>query len=194
MVPEKKFTKISPSIFVGLLLMFVSISGVFAQSIPEPQRDHTLNGLTVLLDKRPADPNVTLTLRIQSGSSFDTVNKYGTMAIMSDLLFPDPTTREFITDELKGKLETSVGFDSIDVVMSGRAAEFERLVQFMRTALTGTSFTPEDFGRIREVRTRILRDTQSSSSAIADLAISSRLFGLYPYGRPPAGTSESLPL
>src|SRR5258705_6095444 len=26
---------------------------LFAQSTPEPQRDHTLNGLTVLLDKRP---------------------------------------------------------------------------------------------------------------------------------------------
>ena len=194
MVPEKTFTKISPSIFVGLVLTFVSISGVFAQSIPEPQRDHTLNGLTVLLDKRPADPNMTLTLRIQSGSSFDTVNKGGTMAIMSDLLFPDPTTREFITDELKGKLETSVGFDSIDVVMSGRAAEFERLVQFMRTALTGNAFTPEDFERIKEARIKFLRDTHSSASATADLAISSRLFGLYPYGHPPAGTPESLSL
>jgi zinc protease len=111
---------------------------------------------------------------------------------MSDLLFPDPTTREYIGDELGGKLDVSTSHDSIDVVLSARASEFERLVELLRTALTGNAFTQEDFLRVRDARVKIAEQSGISPSTVADRAISARLFGSFPYAQQPGGTPESL--
>ena len=192
MISERKSKNKFAIVSLYLLLIFAFFTCAVGQGIPEPRREHTLNGLTVLLDNRPSEQNITLFLRVQSGSSFDPDNKGGTLAVMADLLFPDSTTHEFIADELKGKLETSVSYDSLDVVMSGHATEFERLVQFLRTALTGNSFTPEDFERVKAARLKNLKATQNTQSAIADLSIASRLYGQFPYGHTPSGTPESV--
>jgi zinc protease len=175
-----------------LLLALASFNLVTLGQIPEPHRERTLNGLTVLLDRRPVQSNVILSLRVHSGAAFDLNGKAGTMALMSDLLFPDPATREYIADELGGKLDVSESHDAIDVVISARATEFERLVELLRTALTGNPFTQEDFQRVRDARVKIAEQSGISPSTVADRAISARLFGAFPYARQPGGTPESL--
>jgi zinc protease len=175
-----------------LVIALASVNLATLGQIPEPHRERTLNGLTVLLDRRPIQSNVILSLRVQSGTAFDLNGKAGTMALMSDLLFPDPATREYIIDELGGKLDVSANLDAIDVVMSARATEFERLVEQLRTALTGNPFTQEDFLRIRAARVKIAEQSGISPSTIADRAISTRLFGSFPYAQQPGGTPESL--
>src|ERR1051325_5372067 len=82
-----------------------------AQSLPEPHREQLLNGLRVLIWNRPSDSNVYLKLRIHSGAAFDLAGKSGTMALLGDALFPDPTTREYITNELGGRVEVTTDYD-----------------------------------------------------------------------------------
>jgi predicted Zn-dependent peptidase len=90
------------------LLLIVSMPRVAdAQIVPEPQREQLLNGLTVLLVPRPEDANVRMHLRVKSGAAFDLTGKEGTMSLLGDVLFPDPATREFITDELGGSLDVT---------------------------------------------------------------------------------------
>lgn len=179
--------QISRSVSVLLLLLIAVTSS--AQSESEPVREQILNGLTILLWQRP-DPKVLLKLRIHSGAAFDLAGKGGTMALLGDSLFPDPTTREYVSDQLGGKLEVRSSYDDIEITISGKSADFERLVELLRTALTSNQLSPENVAKLREAKIKQL-ESQPQSSA-ADEAIAGRLFGAFPYGHPVNGTPETV--
>ena len=167
-------------------------SPVRAQVPMEPEHARLLNGLRVLIWTRPNDQDVLLKLRVHSGAAFDLAGKAGSMALLGDILFPDPTTREYFTEEMQGRLNVTTDYDSITITMQGRAREFERIVEILRTGLVTTQLTPENVTKVREGRIKIIKDSGISSSALADRAIAARLFGDFPYGRPSSGSVESL--
>jgi zinc protease len=163
-----------------------------AQTLPEPVREHLLNGLTVLLWQRPGDAKVLLKLRVHAGAAFDLTGKGGTMALLDDALFPDPSTSLYVREQLGGQFELATNYDSIDVTLSGTASEFERMVELLRGALVTTQLTPENVANIRAARIEKLREQPASPAQVADQAIAARMFGSFPYGHPSAGTIESL--
>lgn len=167
-------------------------SSARAQTLPEPDRAHLLNGLTVLFSPRPGDPNVLIKLRIESGAAFDLAGKGGTMALLGDVLFPDPITREYVAEQLGGRLEVATNHDAIDVSISGRAEELERIVDFLRGAIVTPQITPENVVKIREAKLKQLSARANSATDIADREIALRMFGAYPYGHPASGTFESV--
>jgi zinc protease len=175
---------------VGLVATLVSPAA--AQLSAAPERSRLLNELQVLLSPRPGGQDVLVKLRIHSGGAFDLAGKAGTMALLGDLLFPDPNTREYFTDEMQGRLAVTTDYDSITITMQGRAQEFERIIEILRNALVTTPLTPENVLKAREGRTKIVKETSVLPAAIADRAIAARLFGDFPYGRPYSGTVESL--
>lgn len=181
------------SIIISLFcLIGASAVSTHAQATVEPQREQLLNGLRILLWPRNADQDVLIKIRIHSGAAFDVAGKAGQMAILSDILFPDPATREYFTEEMSGKLDVAVDHDSLTITMQGRASEFERIVGILRTALVSTQITPENVAKMRESRIKIVKETNLSPAILADRAIAARLFGDFPYGRPAAGTAESM--
>ena len=177
---------------ICLLLIALMSSSTKAQSYPEPVREQLLNGLTVLFSQRPGDSNVLMKLRVHSGAAFDTTGKSGTMALLGDALFPDPSTREYVTEQLGGKLEVSTDYDGIDITLSGKASELERMIDLLRIALVTTQLTPENVARVRDARLKQLSDKSTSAAEIADQTIAARFFGNFPYGRPAMGTVETV--
>ena len=173
-------------------LLAVIHSSVSAQVPMEPERARLLNGLRVMIWSRPGDQDVLLKLRVHSGAAFDLAGKAGSMALLGDILFPDPTTREYFTDEMQGRLNVTTDYDSLTITMQGRAREFERIIEILRTALVTTQLTAENVTKVREGRTRVLKETGISPTMLADRAIAARLFGDFPYGRPASGSVESL--
>ena len=149
-----------------------------------------MNGLTILFWQRP-EADVLLKLRVHSGAAFDLAGKGGTMALLGDALFPDPSTREYVAEQLGGKLEVNTSYDAIEITISGKSSEFERLVEFLRGGLVSTQLTPENVAKLRDARIKQLSDRQTASSE-ADEAIATRLFGAFPYGHPIGGTTESI--
>jgi predicted Zn-dependent peptidase len=180
------------SLAILLLTLGVSPSGLVAQTMPEPHREMLLNGLRVLLFNRPGDGNVYLKLRIHSGAAFDLAGKSGTMALLSDALFSDPTTREYFVEELGGRVEVASDYDAINVTLSGNASNLERIIEILSTALISTDLTPPVITRLRDARIKMIRELDVSPSLTADRAIAARLFGNYPYGRPRSGSQETL--
>jgi len=162
-----------------------------AQVPMEPEHARLLNGLRVLIWSRPGDEDVLLKLRVHSGAAFDLAGKAGSMALLGDILFPDATAREYFT-EMQGRLNVSTDYDSLTITMQGRAHEYERIVEILRTALVTTQLTPENVAKVRDGRIKVLKETSISPPMLADRAIAARLFGDYPYGRPSAGSVESL--
>jgi predicted Zn-dependent peptidase len=174
------------------LLNTVSVSAQEPLLSQEPQREQLLNGLRILLWQRPGDKDVLIKLRIHSGAAFDWAGKAGQMAVLGDILFPDATTREYFTDALGGRLDVYTDYDSITVTMQGRASEFDRIAEILRTAIVAPQLTTENVAKIRDGRIKIAKDTIISPTIMADRAIASRLFGDFPYGRPQTGSAESL--
>jgi predicted Zn-dependent peptidase len=175
----------------ALLTLLVLILPTFGQTQPDPQKEQLLNGLPVLLWLKPGGTDVTVKLRIHSGAAFDLAGKAGEMSLLGDLLFPDRATIDYFT-EMNGRLEVRVNYDSMTITLQGRAAEFDRIIEVLRNALLTTQLTPETVARVRESRTKIVRETTVSPDTLADRAIASRLFGDFPYGRPWAGSVEDL--
>lgn len=176
---------------ICLLLASVVCIRAGAQTF-QPEQEQLLNGLKVLFWHRPGDSNVLLKVRIKSGAAFDLAGREGSMALLGDALFPDPTTREYVTEQLGGRLEVSTDYDGIEILVSGKASEFERLVELLRGALVTTQLTPDNVARVREARIKQLSEKPRSAAEIADRAIAARLFGNFPYGRSPGGSVESL--
>jgi zinc protease len=174
---------------ISLLSLTTQIS---AQTPGEPDREKLLNGLTVLFSPRPGDPNILVKLRIRSGAAFDLAGKGGTMALLGDAFFPDPTTRDYVADQLGGKLEVTTSYDGIDITISGKANELERIVELLRGAVVTPQLTPENVARIRDARIKLLSEKPLTPAQIADQAIAVRLFGGFPYAHPPLGTLESV--
>jgi len=189
------FRRTHPAILSSLFLCLVVAAipiGANSQTLPEPTREQLLNGLDVLFWQRNGESNVFLELRVHSGAAFDLAGKGGTMALLGDILFPDPSTREYVAEELGGRLEVRTDYDAIDITISGKASEFERMVEFLRTALVTTQLTPENVARAREFRIKQMNSAPRSASEIADNAIAARLFGRFPYGHPTAGSLETV--
>ena len=173
-------------IFVGLT------SSAYPQGAVAPERTQLLNGLRVILLPRTGDQEVLVKLRIHSGSAFDLAGKAGTTALLGDILFPDPSTREYFTEDMQGRLNVAADYDAITVTMVGRARDFERIIETLRTAIVTTQLTPENFSKVRDGRIKVAKDTSNSPTMLADRAIAARLFGEFPYGRPAGGSIESL--
>ncbi|HEV2765026.1 MAG TPA: pitrilysin family protein, partial [Pyrinomonadaceae bacterium] len=187
--PSRRVRKI-----VSLLALLSALwpHGAVAQT-PEPRREQLLNGLRVLLLPRPGEPQALVRLRVHSGAAFDLAGKEGVMALLGDALFPDPSTREYVTEDLGGRLEVSTGYDSIDVTLTGKADEFERLIELLRAAVINTQLSPEAVTRLRDARLKAVKDVSVSPTVLADRAIAARFFGtIFPYGRIPEGTPDSL--
>ena len=177
---------------VILLCSALAATSLHAQTPTQPEREQLLNGLRVLFFLKPGNPEVTLKLRINSGAAFDLSGKSGQMALLGDLLFPDPATVDYFTGEMGGKLGVSVTYDSITITMVGKAEQLENIVEVLRNALLATQFTPEVVTKMREARVKLLRDTSIVPAEVADRAIAARLYGDFPYGRPAAGSPEDV--
>ena len=175
----------------ALVLLCAGWVAAPAQSTPEPRREQLLNGLRILLWSRPADQNVLIKLRVHSGAAFDLAGKEGLMATLADAMF-DQQTRDYVTEELGGRIEVVLGYDTLDITLAGRATDFDRLLELARNAVTNPQLTPEVFDRVRAARLKSLRETSPTAAEVADRAAAARLFGTYPYGRVKSGTPDSL--
>jgi zinc protease len=179
---------------VALCLALTALlsSTAAAQTGPEPERETLLNGLRILYWSQPGNPNVLLRLRIHSGAAFDLADKGGMMTLLGDALFPDAATREYVSEELGGRLEVTTNYDDIDVTISGNASGLERMIDFLRGAVMTTQLGPENVATLKNARLKSYQDRGASASELADRAISARLFGSFPYAHPAAGTAVSL--
>jgi len=184
-----KLSAFAAKIVLCLLILAPSIC---AQATPQPEREELLNGLRLLFWPLPGHSEVILKLRINSGAAFDLAGKSGQMALLGDLLFPDPDTVDFFTSEMGGKLDVTVTYDSTTITMVGKASELEQIVQVMRNGILATPLTPETITRMRDARIKLLRDTAIAPAVVADRAIAARLYGDFPYARPAGGTPEDV--
>src|ERR1043165_10195042 len=139
-----------------------------AQTAPEPEREILLNGLRILYRNQPGNPNVGVRMRIHSGAAFDLANKGGMMALLGDALFPDESTRDYVKEELGGRLDVTTTYDAIDVTISGKAANLERMIDLLRGAVLTTQLGADNVATLKTARLKLLSDKPSTAAGAAD--------------------------
>ena len=158
----------------------------------EPERETLLNGLRILYWSQPGNPDVLVRLRIHSGAAFDLADKGGMMALLGDALFPEASIREYVAEELGGKLTVTTNYDTLDATISGKAANLERMIDLLRGAVTTTQLGAENIAALKDARIKSYGEQSGSASGVADRAITARLFGSFPYAHPAGGTTLSV--
>ena len=191
-MPSPAKLNVIRGLVVPALLLVLLVQPGLTQTPREPEREQLLNGLRLLIWSQPNNPELLVKLRLNSGAAFDLAGKSGQMALLGDLLFPDAATVDYFTDELGGKLDVSVNYDSITITMVGKASELEQVISVLRNAILSTQFAPEVVTRIRDARLKSLKDGAVSPATVADRAIARRLFDDFPYGRLAGGSPEDL--
>lgn len=192
MLKHSTISALTRNLIVSSLCLLLAATAAPGQSTNTPENQELLNGLRIVFCPKPGSPDVLVKLRIHSGSAFDLAGKAGQMSLLGDLLFPDPTTRDYFTDQMSGKFDVTVNYDSITITMMGKAEELDNILDVLRNGILATPLTPEIVNRIRDSRIKIVKDTAVSPALIADRAAAVRLFGDFPYGKPAGGTAEDL--
>ena len=173
---------------------FLIVPGLFrpvaAQSPAREER--LLNGLRIFFYQRPGAQKVWMRLRVNSGAAFDLAGKEGMAQLLADALFPDPSTAQYVAEELGGRLDVRAGYDAVEITISGDAARFDSLVEVVRNALLQMRLTPDEVRRLKEARTKLLGERAETAATVADRAAAARLFAAHPYGRTTEGTADSI--
>jgi zinc protease len=166
-------------------------TAIDAQTGP-PKQEKLLNGLKVLMWPDPTADNVSMRIRLHSGSAFDPLGKEGVMQLLADNFFPNEVSREFFTEDLGGSLEVAATYDYIEVRASSKPENFLTMLETVSTAVSNPQIDKEITARLRSSLVRRLEELQSDPGYVADTAIAHRLFGTFPYGRPQMGSVESV--
>ena len=189
-----KFNKYFNKSTLFLLILF-SI-GVFStasgQSFNAPRESKLLNGMRLLVFNDPKADKVIVKIRVHSGSAFDPLGKEGVMQMLSDVLFPIESTREFFTEDLNGNFEITTNYDYIQISASGDADKFLTILETLAPPITNPPINKESTEKVRSPLLARVLELEKNPSYIADQAVAKRLFGNFPYGRPQLGSSQSL--
>ncbi len=187
---SKQLIRTAASVFV----VFAGALAAFGQpaQTSAPREDRLLNGLRLLVWSDQKSSKISIKTRIHSGSAFDPLGKEGTMKLLSDIIFPGETTRDYFRDDLGGDLKVTCTYDYIEIDASGDADKFLQIVETLAQALTNPAIDKETTGRVKNPQLALLADLEKNPNYVANAAVAKRLFGNYPYGRPVQGTTESV--
>lgn len=189
-----KFTEYFKN-FAFLLLIFCGtaiFSSAQTRNFPAPRENKLLNGTKLLVWNDKNSDKVTVKIRIHSGSAFDPLGKEGVMQLLSDILFPIETTKEFFTEDLNGSFEIVTNYDYIQINTSGDADKFLTIMETLSAAVTNPQINKETTEKVRVALLSKVTVLEKNPVYVADQAVAKRLLGNFPYGRPQLGTKESL--
>lgn len=183
-----KRTRLSKNIAVFLL----TLAAALAVAGQPPKQEQLLNGLNVLLFPDAKADKVAVRVRVHAGSAFDPQGKEGTMQLLADNLFPNEASREFFRDDLGGDLEVVTTYDYIQINASSSPDQFLTMLETVASALSNPAIDKETTAKLRTALAAKLKANEADPSYEADTAVSARLLGTFPYGRPRMGSSSSI--
>jgi zinc protease len=155
------------------------------------------NGLRVVVIEQHSQPLVSLRLMLKAGKAFEPAAKGGLADATASLLTKGTTTRsaqqiaqtiDFVGGTINANSGTEAGYAGISVTSDQLDLGFNLLSD----VVLHPSFPQEELDRWRRQALSNLQIQQKRASYLAEAGLRKLIFGDYPYGRPTAGTAESL--
>lgn len=174
------------------LALAVLCAGTAAAQAAQPTEARLLNGLKLLVFKKPDESKITVKLRIHSGSAFDPLGKEGTMYLLSQILFPNQELREFFKDDLGGSFTVQSKYDYIEIDATAKSDKLIEMLEPIAAAVTNPQINKETTALVKSPAIQSASYLEGNRSGSASLAAAHNLVGNYPYGRPEFGSSTSI--
>jgi hypothetical protein len=163
-----------------------------AQTPAAPREEKLLNGLRLMVWNDARSAKVSVRARIHAGAAFDPLGKEGVMKLLSDIIFPGESAREYFRDDLGGRLDVVCNYDYIQIEASGDSDKFLQVMETLSAALTNPQINPESTARVKAPHLTYVNALEQDDAYRANRAVAKRLLGNFPYGRPAYGTPESV--
>ena len=197
-----------PRIRVILLLTFVILSFVFtanAQTGGQPAAnsqadlisDFDVNGLKVIVKRRPGAPSVSAGLFVRGGARNLTPTTAGIENLMLSIAteasqkFPRAVMRKELTRMASG-LGAGSNEDFSVVSLNSTRPNFDRTWEIFTDAVMNPSFTPEDFELVRNRILTGLRNASVSPDSALEVLQDRVIYANHPYSNDPNGTPETI--
>jgi len=164
--------------------------------LPVPASFRLPNGLTVIVNERPALPVVSASVVLKTGSDANPSDKPG-LANFTVAMLDEGTTRTAlqIADEvarLGGALSTASSMDSMQVTMDSLKRTFPAMLELAADVVRRASFPAEEIERQRASRLAALVQQRENPNATAEAAMLAALYGHgHAYGFTELGTEAS---
>ena len=178
--------------FSACAVILAAALSVFAQRPQAPKQEKLLNGMKLLIWNDPSAANVSVKVRVHSGTAFDPQGKEGVMSLLAESFFPNEGTREFYRDDLGGDLDVTANYDYIQVNASSKPDQFLTMLESVANAVAVPTIDKETTPKLVARRLEKIKELEKDPAYLANLAAVKQLFGTFPYGRPELGTSESV--
>jgi zinc protease len=164
---------------------------------PEFQQKTLANGLRVVVIEQHSQPLVSVRLMLDAGKAYEPAGKGGLAEATAALLTEGTATRSeqqiaAAIDFVGGTLGANSGTEAAYAGVAVTADQLDLGFNLLSDVVLRPSFPPDELDRWRRQALSNLQIQQKSAPYLADNALRKLVFGDYPYGRPTAGTSESL--
>ena len=166
--------------------------------LPTPVTATLPNGLTLILNERPALPMVAAQLVFKTGSDANPLDKPGLANFTAAMLDEGTNTRNAlqIADELArlgGSLTTASTMDSSTVTVRSLSSTFPAMLDLMGDVILRPSFPAAEIERQRANRLAQLVQQRDNPTAVAAQVTAAAIYGpQHPYGYSEIGTEASV--
>jgi zinc protease len=179
---------------VGLTLLLV---GPAVAAPPLAHREILSNGAVLLVAERPAIPIVVLQISLSGGSVRDPDEGLGLANLTADSITRGTTRRsgpelDRAIEFVGGSLEAGAGRDSAYLSLSVLKKDLPLGLDLLAEVLLHPVFPADEVARkVSEIQAGLRRSEQNPGT-VAGRALGPMIFPGHPYGRPSAGTIESV--
>ena len=182
-------------VWLALLLLLL---GTPAQAAAPLARRETLpNGAVLLVAERPAIPIVVLRVGLPAGAVYDPDDALGLASLTAELLTRGTARRsgqelDRAIEFVGGSLEAGAGSDGAAVSLSVLKKDLGLGLDLLAEVLLQPTFPADELARKVTDIQAALRRSEQSPETVAGRELSALIFPGHPYGRPAAGTVESV--
>ncbi|HET9925036.1 MAG TPA: pitrilysin family protein [Methylomirabilota bacterium] len=180
------------SVIILLLLAFPAHAAG-----PLAEREILPNRAVLLVAERRAIPIVVLRVSVPAGSVHDPADGLGLANLTATLLTRGTTRRsgpelDRAIEFVGGSLEAGAGRDGATVTLSVLKKDLSLGLDLLAEVLQQPVFPPDELARKVADIQGALRRSEQSPETLAGRALGPMIFPGHPYGRPSAGTIESV--
>ncbi len=162
------------------------------------ERQELSGGIVLLGQVRPTDPVVVTQIRIGAGSLAEPDDRPGVATFTARMLSRGQAGRSFeafneLTDGLGASLSVDAGRLFVDLGIRCLREDLPTLLDLATDVLRRPDFPADEIERVRQELLAAIRESEQSTSAVADLAMRQVLYPEgHPYARRQIGDAETI--
>ena len=167
-------------------------------TLPPVQKGELSNGLPFRLVEKHSNPQVVVSIVIQSGASMDTRGKSGTAALTAELLDAGTGARDALeisesVEFIGASLSFRTGADATFGTLLTLNRHMEEGIALFADVIVNPSFPIREFERLKAQTLTTLVEQKDRAASVASNAFMRVIYGEeHPYGKDPSGSEMSV--